>query len=49
MWNNTYLNISMIMTILLLTVLSPVAAKVIYVDANAPGPTHDGSSWANAF
>jgi hypothetical protein len=29
--------------------LSPAAAKVIYVDTNAPGPTHDGSSWANAY
>ena len=29
--------------------VSPSAAKVIYVDANAPGPTHDGSSWANAY
>jgi hypothetical protein len=29
--------------------LSPVAAKVIYVDANAPGPTHNGSSWTNAY
>jgi hypothetical protein len=29
--------------------LSPAAAKVIYVDANAPGPTHNGSTWANAY
>jgi predicted outer membrane repeat protein len=25
------------------------AAVAIYVDADAPGPTHDGSSWADAF
>ena len=24
-------------------------AKIIYVDDNAPGPTHDGSSWADAY
>jgi hypothetical protein len=29
--------------------LSPAAAKLIYVDANAPGPAHDGSSWTNAY
>ena len=23
--------------------------RIIYVDANAPGPAHDGSSWANAY
>jgi hypothetical protein len=24
-------------------------SRTIYVDLNAPGPTHDGSSWASAF
>jgi hypothetical protein len=37
------------MSIVLMAFVSPSAAKVIYVDANAPGPTHDGSSWANAY
>lgn len=27
----------------------PVSATLQYVDASAPGPTHDGSSWATAF
>jgi hypothetical protein len=26
-----------------------VAAKFVYVDASAGGPTHDGSSWADAY
>ena len=38
-----------VMSIILTVFLSPAAAKVIYVDANAPGPTHDGSSWTNAY
>lgn len=25
------------------------AAVIVYVDANAPGPTHDGDSWATAY
>jgi len=25
------------------------SGQVIYVDINAPGPTHDGSSWTNAY
>jgi hypothetical protein len=29
--------------------VSPSSAKVIYVDVNAPGPTHDGLSWENAY
>ncbi|MHC4807653.1 MAG: fibronectin type III domain-containing protein, partial [Planctomycetota bacterium] len=27
----------------------PTLPTVIYVDADAPGPTHDGSSWVNAY
>ena len=38
-----------VISIVLMACVSPSAAKVIYVDANAPGPTHDGSSWANAY
>jgi len=38
-----------VISILLMAFLSPASAKVIYVDANAPGPTHDGSSWVNAY
>jgi hypothetical protein len=26
-----------------------VQASVVYVSKNAPGPTHDGTSWATAF
>ena len=25
------------------------SGDIIYVDANAPGPTHDGSSWSSAY
>ncbi len=25
------------------------SGNIIYVDVNAPGPTHDGSSWGNAY
>jgi len=38
-----------VISIVLMAFVSPSSAKVIYVDANAPGPTHDGSSWANAY
>ncbi len=38
-----------VISIVLMAFLSPATAKVIYVDANAPGPTHDGSSWKNAY
>ena len=38
-----------VISIVLMAFLSPSSAKIIYVDANAPGPTHDGSSWANAY
>ena len=38
-----------VISIVLMAFLSPSSAKVIYVDANAPGPTQDGSSWANAY
>jgi hypothetical protein len=38
-----------VISIVLMASLSPAAAKVIYVDANAPGPTHNGSTWANAY
>lgn len=33
----------------LLIYISPCLADTIYVDCNAPGPIHDGSSWENAF
>jgi len=48
--NRHYLLSSMILAVIL-TVLSatPSSAGTIYVDINAPGPTHDGSSWADAF
>jgi hypothetical protein len=29
--------------------MTPVQPKIIYVDADAPGPVHDGSSWATAY
>jgi predicted outer membrane repeat protein len=38
-----------VISIVLMAFLSPSSAKVIYVDANAPGPTHDGSNWTNAY
>jgi len=38
-----------VIPIILVAFLSPASANVIYVDANAPGPTHDGSSWENAY
>jgi len=33
----------------LIIIAAPSSAATIYVDTNAPGPTHDGSSWTNAF
>ena len=41
--------ICFVMSIVLMACVSPASAKVIYVDANAPGPTYDGSNWANAY
>jgi len=38
-----------VMSIVLMACVSPSSAKVIYVDANAPGPAQDGSSWTNAY
>lgn len=38
-----------VISIVLMAVVSPAAAKVIYVDVNAPGPTYDGSSWEDAY
>ncbi|MHC4642329.1 MAG: hypothetical protein ACYS32_11845, partial [Planctomycetota bacterium] len=38
-----------VISIVLMAFLSPAASKTIYVDANAPGPTYDGSSWVNAY
>ena len=38
-----------VISFVLMAFLSPSSAKVIYVDGNAPGPTHNGSSWANAY
>ncbi len=42
---------SWLITLLLLVVLveSAFADQIIYVDTDAPGPTHDGSCWADAF
>ncbi len=34
---------------LLATLCTAAAGGTIYVDAGAPGPTHDGTSWANAY
>jgi predicted outer membrane repeat protein len=37
-------------SLFLILLLAPgAAADVIYVDANATGPIHDGSSWCNGF
>jgi len=38
-----------LVSIVLMAFVSPSAAKVIYVDVNAPGQTHDGTSWENAY
>jgi predicted outer membrane repeat protein len=45
----TNLKTFLLISVFLLTMGTPAAAKVIYVDTNAPGPTHDGSSWVNAY
>jgi len=39
----------LILAFVLLFLAGSSQAKIIYVDANAPGPTHDGSSWADAY
>jgi len=38
-----------VISIVLMASVSSSIAKVIYVDANAPGPIHDGSSWTDAY
>jgi len=44
------LNIWLAMSMFLLMMVPAVAAGgTIYVDADAPGPVHDGSSWATAY
>ena len=35
--------------VLCISVAQSTAGRVVYVDDNAPGPTHDGSSWADAY
>ena len=34
---------------LLSVMVCAASGKIIYVDADAPGPTHDGSSWTHAY
>jgi len=40
-----------ILTLLFVTLLaaSNAQSEIIFVDADAPGPTHDGSSWTDAY
>lgn len=50
MCKNTYLKKCVVMGLLLLSIYCTAAsADTIYVDTNASGPTHDGSTWANAY
>ena len=39
----------LILTFVCLFLVGLAQAKIIFVDADAPGPAHDGSSWADAF
>lgn len=40
----------LLVSVLLAAIVCVTASgDIIYVDANAPGPTHDGSSWINAY
>ncbi|HEY3266773.1 MAG TPA: right-handed parallel beta-helix repeat-containing protein [Armatimonadota bacterium] len=39
----------MLITALCLAACIPASAKVVYVNKDAPGPAHDGASWATAF
>ncbi|MBA7619896.1 hypothetical protein ES703_27238 [subsurface metagenome] len=45
----TNLKTLLLISAFLLAMGAPAVAKVIFVDANAPGPTHDGLSWTNAY
>ena len=45
----TNLKSFLLISVFLLAIGTTAAGKIIFVDANAPGPTHDGSSWANAY
>ncbi|NIP84091.1 MAG: hypothetical protein GTO03_00420, partial [Planctomycetales bacterium] len=41
---------TLVPAILLSCALTPARAQpVVHVDANATGPTHDGSSWCSAY
>jgi hypothetical protein len=40
----------LVLLIILLGIGCPVAfGEIIYVDKDAPGPTHNGSSWGRLF
>ncbi len=39
----------LVFSFLLLLAFSGAAHAVVFVNASAPGPTHDGTSWANAY
>ena len=38
-----------VVVVFLLVITLAANAKTIYVDVDAPGPTHDGSNWNNAY
>lgn len=40
---------SAVLLSMLLALAAPLRADVVYLDANAPGPVHDGTSWATAY
>ncbi len=40
---------ALVCTVTGLLLAAPVEGTVLYVDTDATGPTHDGSSWCNAF
>jgi hypothetical protein len=42
-------NFLVMLVFLLATLCTAAAGGTIYVDAGAPGPTHDGTSWVNAY
>lgn len=41
--------LKVLLIVLPAALLSAAAAAIVYVDADAPGPTHDGRSWNAAF
>ncbi len=45
----TPLRLSSALSIVLFSTVSSASGSVIYVDAEAVGPTHDGSSWCSAY